>query len=66
MLNLTVSGASSKSYLLREEYVRASYQVADFWLILLGHNDMKEYDPARFAAPQGGLSSKSTYNDPAG
>ncbi len=53
VVNLAVSGASTKSFLDRDEYAQAQSTPAAYWLIQFGHNDMKEYDPARFTDADG-------------
>ncbi|MBK1859950.1 SGNH/GDSL hydrolase family protein [Cerasicoccus arenae] len=53
VVNLAVSGASTKSFLCSEAYSKAQTCEAVYWLIQFGHNDMKDYDPARFTEAHG-------------
>ena len=70
IVNLAMSGRSSKSYLLEDNYatLKTSIKAGDYLIIGFGHNDEKSDDAARYTSPVGdhtvaGSFQKSLYDN---
>jgi hypothetical protein len=63
IINLALSGRSSKSFLLEENYkiLKESIQQGDFLLIGFGHNNEKADDVARFTSANLPLEDESSF-----
>ncbi len=70
IVNLAISGRSSKSYLTEDNYatLKTSIKAGDYLIISFGHNDEKSDDSARYTSPVGdhttaGSFQKSLYDN---
>lgn len=52
VVNLAVSGSSTKSFMHMAQFKEAKSTPATFWLIQFGHNDQKKNSPERYADPE--------------
>jgi len=62
IVNLAMSGRSSKSFLSEANYTTLKNSIAegDYLIIGFGHNDEKSAEPARFTDPNGTITQQST------
>lgn len=62
IVNLALSGRSSKSFIAEDNYttLKNSIGSGDYLIIGFGHNDEKSAEPARFTDPNGTISEEST------
>lgn len=62
VVNLAISGRSSKSFLTESNYTTLKTSIAegDYLIIGFGHNDEKSAEPARFTDPMGTVTEKTT------
>lgn len=65
VVNLALSGRSSKSFLTESNYttLKNSIGAGDFLIIGFGHNDEKSDDPARFTDPNGDYTVKGSFQN---
>ena len=63
VVNLALSGRSSKSYLVESNYqnLKSSLKENDYLLIGFGHNDEKNDDPTRFSSANGSLTEEGSF-----
>lgn len=62
IVNLALSGRSSKSFLTESNYttLTGSIGAGDYLIIGFGHNDEKSAEPARFTDPNGTVTEENT------
>lgn len=62
IVNLALSGRSSKSFLTENNYttLKTSISDGDYLIIGFGHNDEKSAEPARFTDPAGTITEETT------
>ncbi len=61
--NLALSGRSSKSFIVENNYLtlKDSITAGDYLIIGFGHNDEKSDDPARYSSPTGLITDKDSF-----
>lgn len=65
IVNLALSGRSSKSYITETQYntLKTSISAGDYLIIGFGHNDEKSDEPARFTSPVGDKSVAGSFQN---
>lgn len=65
VVNLAISGRSSKSFLTESNYttLKNSIGSGDYLIIGFGHNDEKSDDPARFTEPNGDYQTAGSFQN---
>lgn len=65
VVDLALSGRSSKSFTTEENYEKLFSQIkeGDYLLIKFGHNDEKDEDPERYTSPEGDKDTEGSFKN---